>query len=64
MSTCNGRCRPPKCSSFFPKTGCSSLLHFLTISIEGTYYRLPVTYVNANVVGGFNYVLAFHFYLK
>jgi len=37
---------------------------FLTISIEGTYYRLPVTYVNANVVGGFNYVLAFHFYLK
>ena len=37
---------------------------FLTISVEGTYYRLPVTYVNANVVGGFNYVLAFHFYLR
>ncbi len=37
---------------------------FLTISLEGTYYRLPVNYVNANVVGGFNYVLAFHFYLR
>ena len=37
---------------------------YLTISIEGTYYKLPVSYVNANVVGGFNYVLAFHFYLK
>ena len=37
---------------------------FLTISVEGTYYRLPVNYVNANVVGGFNYVLAFHFYLR
>ena len=37
---------------------------FLTISVEATYYRLPVTYVNANVVGGFNYVLAFHFDLR
>lgn len=37
---------------------------WMTVSAEGIYYRLPVNYVNANIVGGFNYILAFHFYLK
>jgi outer membrane protein W len=36
----------------------------ITISAEGIYYSLPVSYVNSSVVGGFNYLLAFHFYLK
>ena len=37
---------------------------WMTISAEGIYYKLPVSYVNANIVGGFNYLLAFHFYLR
>ena len=37
---------------------------YITISFEGTYYRLPVTYVNAALADGFTYALAFHFYLK
>jgi hypothetical protein len=37
---------------------------WMTISAEGIYYKLPINYVNANVVGGFNYLLAFHFYLR
>jgi hypothetical protein len=37
---------------------------YITISFEGTYYRLPVTYVSAAVPDGFTYALAFHFYLK
>lgn len=37
---------------------------WMTISAEGIYYRLPVRFVNAAVVDGFNYLLAFHFYLK
>lgn len=36
----------------------------VTISAEGIYYSLPVNYVNSSVVNGFNYLLAFHFYLK
>ena len=37
---------------------------YITISFEGTYYRLPVTYQNASLRDGFQYALAFHFYLK
>ena len=37
---------------------------YITISFEGTYYRLPVTYQNAALRDGFTYALAFHFYLK
>lgn len=37
---------------------------WVTISAEGIYYKLPVNFVNASIVGGFNYLLAFHFYLK
>jgi len=37
---------------------------FITISAEGQYYKLPVNYVNASVMDGFSYGLAFHFYLK
>src|SRR6185503_2843279 len=37
---------------------------WMTISAEGIYYRLPVRIVNSQVVDGFNYLLAFHFYLK
>jgi outer membrane protein W len=37
---------------------------WMTVSIEGIYHELPVNYVDASIVGGFNYVLAFHFYLK
>jgi hypothetical protein len=41
-----------------------SQAQFMTISAEGIYYRLPVNYVNTSVMDGFNYMLAFHFYLK
>ncbi len=37
---------------------------WMTVSAEGIYYRLPVRIVNSSVVDGFNYLLAFHFYLK
>ena len=37
---------------------------YITISFEGTYYRLPGTYQNASLRDGFQYALAFHFYLK
>ena len=37
---------------------------WMTISAEGIYYRLPVRFANTSVVDGFNYQLAFHFYLK
>ena len=37
---------------------------YITISFEGTYYRLPVTYSNAALQDGFTYAMAFHFYLK
>lgn len=37
---------------------------WMTISAEGIYYSLPVSYVDASTIGGFNYVLAFHFYVK
>ena len=37
---------------------------YMTISFEGTYYRLPGTYQNASFRDGFQYALAFHFYLK
>ena len=37
---------------------------FITISAEGMYYKLPVSYINASVIDGFNYALMFHFYLK
>jgi hypothetical protein len=37
---------------------------YITISFEGTYYRLPVNYVNAALRDGFTYAMAFHFYLK
>ena len=37
---------------------------WMTISAEGIYYKLPINYVNASIVGGFNYLLAFHFYLR
>ena len=37
---------------------------WMTISAEGIYYKLPINYVNAATVGGFNYLLGFHFYLK
>ena len=36
----------------------------MTISVEGIYYALPVNYINTNVIDGFNWVLAFHFYLR
>ena len=36
----------------------------MTISVEGIYYALPVNYINSNVIDGFNYVVAFHFYLR
>lgn len=35
-----------------------------TISIEGVYYRLPVRFVNADVVDGFNMLMGVHIYLK
>ena len=37
---------------------------WMTISAEGIYYSLPVSYVDANTIGGFSYLLAFHFYLR
>lgn len=37
---------------------------WMTISGEGVYYKLPVSYVNASTVDGFNVILAFHFYLR
>ena len=37
---------------------------YITISFEGTYYRIPGTYQNASLRDGFQYALAFHFYLK
>ena len=37
---------------------------YITISFEGTYYRVPGTYQNASLRDGFQYALAFHFYLK
>ena len=37
---------------------------YITISFEGTYYRLPVNYQNAVLRDGFTYAMAFHFYLK
>jgi outer membrane protein W len=37
---------------------------YITISFEGTYYRLAVDYQNAALRDGFTYALAFHFYLK
>jgi hypothetical protein len=37
---------------------------YITISFEGTYYRVPGTYQNASLRDGFQCALAFHFYLK
>lgn len=37
---------------------------WMTFSIEGVYYKLPVSFVNSNIVGGFNYFVAIHFYLR
>jgi hypothetical protein len=37
---------------------------WMTISAEGIYYKLPSAFVNRALVGGFNYLLAVHFYLK
>ena len=37
---------------------------YLTISFEGTYYRVPGTYQNASLRDGFQFAMAFHFYLK
>jgi len=36
----------------------------VTVSAEGIYYRLPVRYINANAIDGFNYRVAVHIYLK
>ncbi len=37
---------------------------WVTISVEGRYYRLPVRTVNASMIDGMNYVMLFHFYLR
>jgi outer membrane protein W len=37
---------------------------WITISAEGIYYKMPVHFVNSAVIGGFNYLMAIHFYLK
>jgi hypothetical protein len=37
---------------------------WMTLSVEGVYYKLPVNFVNSNIVGGFNYFVAVHFYLR
>ena len=36
----------------------------VTISAEGVYYHLPVRIANAQVIEGFSYLAAVHFYLK
>jgi outer membrane protein W len=36
----------------------------MTISAEGIYYKLPMRTVNAQLIDGFNYLVAFHYYLK
>ena len=37
---------------------------YITISFEGTYYRMPSNYYGSAQLDGFQYALAFHFYLK
>ena len=37
---------------------------WVTISVEGRYYRLPVRVVNANMIDGMNYVMLFHFFVN
>ena len=37
---------------------------WITISAEGIYYKVPVNIVSSALVGGFNYLMAIHFYLK
>jgi len=36
----------------------------VTLSFEGIYYRIPVRIANAQMIEGFNYLVAVHFYLK
>lgn len=36
----------------------------VTISGEAVYYKLPINYVGASMIGGMNYIMAVHFYLK
>ena len=37
---------------------------WVTISFEGRYYRLPVNFVNTNMIGGMNYLMMFHFFVN
>ena len=37
---------------------------WMTISAEAIYFKLPASFVNRALVGGFNYLLAIHLYLK
>jgi len=37
---------------------------WVTISFEGRYYRLPVRFVNTNMIGGMNYLMMFHFFVN
>ena len=37
---------------------------WITVSAEGIYYKMPVNFVNSAIIGGFNYLMAIHFYLK
>lgn len=37
---------------------------FLTISVEGRYYALPVHTVNVSMVDGMNFLMMLHFYLR
>ncbi len=37
---------------------------WITISFEGRYYRLPVRFVNTNMIGGMNYLMMFHFFVN
>ena len=37
---------------------------WVTISVEGRYYRLPVRVVNANMIDGMNMVMLFHFFVN
>ena len=36
----------------------------MTVSAEGVYYQLPIRTASAQLIGGFNYLIAFHYYLK
>jgi hypothetical protein len=37
---------------------------WVTISLEGRYYRLPIRVVNANMIDGMNFVMMFHFFVN